>query len=85
MSYLVNQQLGHLHVVVECGQMQGGVTIVLLLVYDPGPWQLGQQHTHGTATREREERERVRERETEREGERGKSRKMTVWCMTTES
>lgn len=59
--YLVHQQLSHLHMVVEGSQVQCGVTIVLLLVYDPRPWQFGQQHTHGTAPRKRE-RQRDRER-----------------------
>lgn len=63
--YLVHQQLGHLHVVVEGGQVQRGVTIVLLLIYDPGPWQLGQQHAHSTAPRMRRER---RERENKVSG-----------------
>ena len=49
--YLVHQQLGHLHVGVEGGQVQGCVTIILLLIYDPGPGQLGQQHSHVTAER----------------------------------
>jgi hypothetical protein len=52
-SYLVNQQLGHLYVVVERRQVQGGVTVIFLLIYDPGPRQLGQQHTHGTDQRGR--------------------------------
>lgn len=37
-GYLVHQQLGHLHVVVEGSQVQCCVTVVLLLIYDPRPW-----------------------------------------------
>lgn len=52
--YLVHQQLGHLHVVVKRSQVQCGVSVVLLLVYDPRPRQLGQQHTHRTAKKARD-------------------------------
>lgn len=39
--YLMHQQLSHLHVVVEGSQVQCGVTVILLLVHDPRPWQFG--------------------------------------------
>lgn len=39
--YLVHQQLSHLHVVVESSQVQCGVTIVLLLIYNPRPREFG--------------------------------------------
>lgn len=39
--YLVHEQLSHLHMVVECSQVQCGVTVILLLVYNPRPRQFG--------------------------------------------
>ena len=38
---LIDQQFGHLHVIVQGGKMKGGVSIVLLLVHDPMSGYLG--------------------------------------------
>ena len=39
-SSLAHQELGHLDVVIESGQMQGRVAVIFLLVDDPRPRQL---------------------------------------------
>jgi len=46
----VDEQFGHLNVVVERGEMQCGVAVILLLIYHPLTWDLGQQDTHRTET-----------------------------------
>lgn len=50
------KKLGDLDVVVEGGQVECGVAVVLLLVHDPGSGKLRQQDTHRTETEERKER-----------------------------
>jgi hypothetical protein len=52
-SYLMDEQFGYLHMVIEGSQMQCSIAVILLLVHDPRPGQLGQQNPHSTAHRQR--------------------------------
>lgn len=50
-SSLLYEKLGDLHVIIQCCQMQCGISVVLFLVDNPRARKFGQQDAHRTATR----------------------------------